>query len=71
MRSIIEPYMSGEHKYTPKGRVMGLKKPSSLKGGFDMGADKNGFFIYTHRTRSNSSPEKIPQKDRKFVESTG
>jgi len=39
----------------------------------DLGADKDGFFVSTHRARSKSYLEidKIPQKDIKFIESTG
>ena len=58
------------------GRAYGLGKPK-IEGksfyGVSMGADKNGFFVYTHRARSKSykSPEKIPNKDIEFIESTG
>ena len=53
------------------GRVFCLKYPSNK--GCDLGADKNGFFVFTHRARSKSYPEieKIPQKDIKFIKSTG
>jgi hypothetical protein len=53
------------------GRVTRLKYPISL--GCSLGADKNGFFVFTHRARSKSYPEidKIPQKDIKFIKSTG
>ena len=35
--------------------------------------DKDGFYIHTHRARSKSyeSPEKITEKDIKFIDSTG
>ena len=62
---------SGIHGTTyKKGRVFKLQ--SSFKG-CDLGADKDGFFVFTHRARSKSYPEidKIPQKDIKFIESTG
>jgi hypothetical protein len=38
-----------------------------------MGADKDGFFVYTHRARckSFSSPLKITKKCIDFIESTG
>ena len=41
--------------------------------GVSMGADKKGFFVYTHRARCHSypSPEKIPDSKIKFIESTG
>jgi len=53
------------------GRVYNLKGFSS--NGCSLGADKNGFFCYTHRARSKSylDVDKIPQKDIKFIESTG
>lgn len=53
------------------GRVFNLKYPIST--GCSLGADKNGFFVYTHRARSKSYPEidKIPQKAIKFIKSTG
>ena len=58
------------------GVVTRLKIPK-IKGksfnGVDLGADKNGFFVFTHRARSKSKPEiyKISDKDIKFIESTG
>ena len=58
------------------GKAYGLGKPK-VKGksfnGVSLGADKNGFFVYTHRARSKSSksPEKIPDKSIKFIKSTG
>jgi len=53
------------------GRVFRLKGFSNK--GCDLGADKNGFFCFTLRARSKSyeSPDKIPQKVIKFIESTG
>jgi len=53
------------------GKVFDLSGFS--KYGCSLGADKNGFFCYTHRARSKSyeSSEKIPKKDIKFIESTG
>lgn len=41
--------------------------------GFDMGIDKNGFFIHTHRARSKSheNPSDITAKEIKFIDSTG
>lgn len=46
---------------------------NNLPSGFDMGIDKNGFFIHTHRARSKSvqSPDKITHKQIKFIDSTG
>lgn len=45
----------------------------NLPDGFSFGADKNGFFIYTHRARSHSheEPEKITITEIKFIDSTG
>lgn len=63
-------------KYNKKGMVTNLKIPK-IKGksfnGVGLGADKDGFFVHTHRARSKSKPEieKIPNKDIKFIESTG
>lgn len=65
-----------------KGKITGLElhkdlkkkiKEKDLPDGFDMGIDKDGFFIHTHRGRSKSykSPEKITEKDIKFIDSTG
>ena len=53
------------------GRVTRLKYP--ISSGCSLGADKNGFFVFTHRARSKSYPEidKITQKDIKFIKSTG
>lgn len=43
------------------------------KLGFSCGKDKNGYFIYTHRTRSKSynSLSDVTMKDIKFIDSTG
>ena len=65
-----------------KGKITGLNLHQDLvnkieKGnypnGFDMGIDKDGFFIHTHRARSKSyeKPSDIPVKDIKFINSTG
>lgn len=65
-----------------KGKITGLELHVDLKkkinekdlpDGFDMGIDKDGFYIHTHRARSKSykSPEKISEKDIKFIDSTG
>ena len=47
-------------------------KDNDYPHGYSMGVDKNGFFVHTHRARSKSyeSPEKIPAKDLKFIDST-
>jgi hypothetical protein len=59
-----------------EGKVMELKKPKVEGKSFDgvsLGADKNGFFVFTHRARSKSKPEikDIPKKDISFIKSTG
>jgi uncharacterized protein (UPF0335 family) len=48
-------------------------KRYNLPDGFDMGLDKKGYFIHTHRARSKSyqDPSKINIKDIKFIDSTG
>ena len=62
--------------YYKNGKVYNLKIPKiqgkSFKG-VSLGADKNGFFVFTHRARSKSKNkiDKIPNKDIKFIESTG
>lgn len=70
--------------YTKAGssKITGLNLAKSLRdkikkggypSGFDMGIDKDGYFIHTHRARSKSysSPDKISVKDIKFIDSTG
>ena len=72
----------GSRTRASKGKITGLElhtdlkkkiKDKNLPDGFDMGIDKDGFFIHTHRGRSKSyeSPEKITEKDIKFIDSTG
>ncbi len=48
-------------------------KEKNLPDGFSFGADKNGFFVYTHRARckSHENPEDITVKEIKFIDSTG
>lgn len=71
----ILKYITSGSRYS-EGRVFGLQIPK-IKGksfnGVSLGADKNGFFVYTHRARSKSysEPGKIPDNKIKFVESTG
>lgn len=53
-----------------------VTKPSHLKNkleGVGLGKDNQGYYVYTHRARSDSydTPEAIPEKDIKFIESTG
>lgn len=65
-----------------KGKITGLELHKDLKNkiekgrlpsGFDMGIDKNGYFIHTHRARSSSykNPSDIPVEDIEFIDSTG
>lgn len=68
--------------YVNKGRIFGLGlhpdllqriKSNVLPSGFNMGIDKNGYFIHTHRARSKSkiTVDYITEKDIKFIDSTG
>ncbi len=65
-----------------KGKVSGLSLHKDLKkkievnelpSGFDMGIDKNGYYVHTHRARSKShmNPGNISIKEIKFIDSTG
>jgi uncharacterized protein YutD len=65
-----------------KGKIFELELPNDFKeklnskklpNGFSMGIDKNGYFIQTHRARSKSYKHylDIPEKDIKFIDSTG
>ena len=79
MKEEILKYLGGGSTYHEGGRVHGLIMPKELidktskSKGVSLGADKDGFFVYTHRQRSKSyeSPEKISIKDIEFTESTG
>lgn len=75
MKDIISLYIVSGTK-VENGHARPLKKPRGLgikMKGVSLGADKNGFYVYTHRARckSYSSPETISDKDIKFIESTG
>lgn len=78
MKIEILKYVTSSSRYN-NGSVYGLRKPSGMGkitpkiSGVSFGADKNGFFVYTHRCRSKSyaNPLKIPKKQIDFVESTG
>lgn len=76
MKEKIGEYLGGGSTYHKGGRLHGLTKPK-IKGksfsGVSLGADKDGFYVYTHRAASKryKSPDKISQKDIKFIESTG
>lgn len=75
MKELIMKYITSNSTYRNK-KVFSLRIPK-IEGkhfkGVSMGADKNGFFVYTHRARSHSykSPDLISNKDIKFIESTG
>lgn len=47
-------------------------KEGKYPNGFDMGIDKNGYFIHTHRARSKSyeKPDDISVKEIEFINST-
>jgi hypothetical protein len=75
MKELIEPLMNTGSK-VKTGFVTGLKKPEGLSkkmSGVGLGADDDGFFVYTHRAASKryASPDEIPEKDIKWIESTG
>lgn len=79
MKEEILKYFTGGATYRMGGRVHGLSKPNILREkstksqGVSMGADKNGFYVYTHRARSKSkpTPDKITVTEINFIESTG
>jgi hypothetical protein len=79
---ILELTNSGTHINSKHPVILGLTMSSELKNkikegnlpsGFSFGADKNGFFIYTHRARSKShkNSNKITTKEIRFIDSTG
>ena len=78
MKAEILKYTTSSSRYD-KGRVFGLNKPSGMGkisskiNGCSMGADKDGFFVYTHRARCKSfpTPLKITKKCIDFIETTG
>ena len=78
MKEEILKHTTSSSRYD-NGRVFGLTKPSAMSkistkiSGCSMGADKNGFFVYTHRARCKSfpSPLKITKRCIDFIESTG
>jgi hypothetical protein len=78
MKEEILKYVTSSSRYN-NGRVFGLAKPSAMAkisskvSGCSMGADKDGFFVHTHRARSKSfaTPLKITKKAIDFIESTG
>lgn len=66
---IIPLIIKGQTRYR-NGVVSELKNSIS---GCGLGADENGFFVFTHRARSKSHPsiDKITQKEINFIKSTG
>lgn len=79
MKELILKYVLSSSVYTTGGYIRPLSKPQELLNksnkvnGVSMGADKNGFYVYTHRARSKSkpTPDKITVKEIEFIESTG
>lgn len=79
MKELILNYISSESTYHMGGHIGDfvipeeLKKKSNKIDGVSMGADKNGFYLYTHRGRSKSkpTPDKITVKEIEYIESTG
>ena len=74
MRDKIRPFLNSESKYA-NGLFTYLTPPDGLKTKFDFlafSADKDGFFVHTHRARTKSyeKPEKIPQGKIDFVKTT-
>lgn len=78
MKELILKYTTSSSRYN-NGMVFGLRKPAELNKisvkakGVSFGANKNGFFVYTHRARCKSHKDfrKITKKEIDFVESTG
>jgi len=75
MKEKIYPFINSESYYYNK-KVMELTKPKVEGKSFDgvsLGADKDGFYVYTHRSRTHSydEPSKIPINKIAFVKSTG
>jgi len=79
MKELIAKYMTGGSTYHMGGRVHGLLKPKEFSEktpksqGVSLGADKDGFYCYTHRAASprHATPGDIPIKEIEFIESTG
>lgn len=79
MKEMIIKYFGAGSTYHEGGRVHGLIKPKGFtektpkSRGVSLGADKDGFYCYTHRAASKryETPEKISIKDIEFIESTG
>ena len=74
---LLKPYTKAS-----KGKITGLELHPDLKkkisdggypSGYDMGIDKDGFFIHTHRARSKSheKPDGITVEEMKSTDSSG
>lgn len=71
-----QKYLNTEYK---NGIVLNLRAPRGMSKisknikECSVGADKNGFFVYTHRARSKShkDPLKITKREIDFIETTG
>jgi hypothetical protein len=78
MKELILKYTTNSSSYR-NGMVFGLRKPTELNKisvkarGVSFGANKDGFFVYTHRARCKSHKDfrKITKKEIDFIESTG
>jgi hypothetical protein len=78
MKEKIKKYLNSSSRYN-NGMVLGLKKPSGMGkisrkiSGVSLGANKQGFFVYTHRARckSHTDPLRITKREIDFIESTG
>lgn len=73
MKDKILPYVSSQSYYYNK-KMIDLTIPKDKNfDGVSLGADKNGFFVMTHRARSKSheSPYKIPSSEIIRTASTG
>ena len=78
MKELILKYTNSSSRYN-NGMVFGLTTPAELNKisskakGVSFGANKDGFFVYTHRARCKSYKDfkKIPKRNIDFIESTG
>jgi len=78
MKPLIEKHITSSSRYK-NGMFFGLRKPEGLSAisakasGVSFGANKDGFFVYTHRARckAHKDPLKITKKEIDFIESTG
>ena len=75
MKEKIYPYINNDSYYNDK-KVMELTKPKIKDKNFNgvsLGADKDGFFVYTHssRTQSYKEVDNIPINKIAYVKTTG